>query len=53
MSVFAIGVDGSGRSIDDMKLFRTLALVGGYSPGSQKLIRGSIGVGHMQISVRI
>src|SRR5260370_24300039 len=53
MSVSAIGGDGSRRRIDDMKLLRTLALVGSYRPAPQELIRGSIGVGHMQVSVRV
>jgi hypothetical protein len=36
--------------IDDMKLFRTLALVGGYRPRSQKRY---VAVVHTQISVRV
>src|SRR5215471_5482370 len=48
-SVLAIGGDGPGRCIDDMKLLRTLALVSCHRPASQRLIGGAIGIGYMQI----
>src|SRR5260370_21064302 len=53
MSASAISGDGSGRRIDDMKLLRTLAVVGSYRPGPQELICGSVRVGHMQISLPV
>src|SRR6516165_1779422 len=53
MSVLAISGDGAWRCVDDMEFLRTLALVSRDGPAAQRLIKGAVVLGHMEISIRV